>query len=308
MRPSCAGADLECLVKGGVVRVSLVYNSNSGDGVTPDEIVSAISRHGHELVAIIEKEADFGSVFEKPCDLVVAAGGDGTVALVARVIARHRVPMAILPLGAANNIALTLGVDAPVDELIEGWKEASKQPLDLGIARGPWGEQLFVESVGVGLIPSGIMRAKSRERDESDRSLSNLARTAHVYRDALSRLHPHRCTISVDGTSVTGEFLMIEAFNIPFVGPNLVFTADANPSDGLLSVVVAREDDRQRLDDYLRQRMEGTECPISMASYCGRRIDIENPGCLHVDDEIYRSEPSVRVALELEGGALEILV
>jgi diacylglycerol kinase family enzyme len=47
----------------------------------------------------------------------------GTVALVARVIAHHRVPMAILPLGTANNIALTLGIDAPIDELIERWQE-----------------------------------------------------------------------------------------------------------------------------------------------------------------------------------------
>jgi diacylglycerol kinase (ATP) len=290
------------------VRVSLVHNSNAGDGITPDEIVAAISRHGHAVVSLIENETDARYLLEKPCDLVVAAGGDGTVALVARVIARNRVPMAILPLGTANNIALTLGVDAPVDELIEGWKEARRRPVDLGIARGPWGEQLFVESVGVGLIPSGITRAKSRKRDESDRHLSNLARAAHVYRDVLSHLHPHHCTIDVDGSRVSGDFLMIEAFNIPFVGPNLVFAADANPSDGLLSIVVAREDDRQRLDDYLRQRMEGTDCPISLASYRGRQIDIENPGCLHVDDEIYRSKPAVRVALEVEGRALEILV
>jgi diacylglycerol kinase family enzyme len=289
------------------VRVSLVHNANAGDGGAPDEIVAAISRHGHELVSIIENERDAQRLLKEPCDLVVAAGGDGTVALVARVIARRHLPMAILPLGTANNIALSLGIDAPLDDLIEGWKEARKRPLDLGTVRGPWGEQLFVESVGVGLVPSGITRAEYREH-ESDPSLSNLARTAHVYRDALSRLHPHHCTITVDGMRLSGEFLMIEAFNIPFVGPNLVFAADANPSDGWFSVAVAREDERQRLDDYLRHRMEGTDCPISLASYRGRQIDIENPRCLHVDDEIYRSEPGVRVALDIEGGALEILV
>jgi diacylglycerol kinase family enzyme len=154
----------------------------------------------------------------------------------------------------------------------------------------------------------GITRAESHERDEIDHNLSSLARTAHIYRDARSRLHPHHCTINVDGTRVSGEFLMIEAFNIRFVGPTLVFAADANPSDGLFSVVIAHEDDRQRLDDYLRWRMEGTDCPLSMPTYRGRRIDIENPGCLQVDDEIYGSQPGVRVALELQGGALEILV
>jgi diacylglycerol kinase (ATP) len=290
------------------VKVSLVHNANAGSGVSPDEIVTAISRHGHELVSIIENEADARRLLEKPSDLIVAAGGDGTVALVARVIARHRVPMAILPLGTANNIALTLGVDAPVDDLIAGWKQARKRPVDLGTARGPWGEQRFIESVGVGLIPPAITRAKSHARDEIDRNLSNLARTAQIYRDALSHLRPRQCAITVEGTRVSGEFLMIEAFNVPFVGANLVFASDANPSDGVLTVVVARENDRQRLDDYLRQRIEGTDCPISLASHRGRQIDIENPGCLHVDDEIYGSEPDVQVALELLDGALEILV
>jgi diacylglycerol kinase family enzyme len=290
------------------VRVSLVHNSNAGDGGTSDEIVAAISRHGHEMVSIIENKAEAKRLLDRPCDLVVAAGGDGTVADVVHVITGRRVPMAILPLGTANNIALTLGIDGPIDDLIEGWKEARTRPLDVGMARGPWGEQRFVESVGMGLIPSGITSAISRERDEGDRSLSNLARAAQIYRDALSRLRPHHCTISVDGTRVSGEFLLIEALNITFVGPNLVFAPDANPSDGLLSVVVAREDERQHLDEYLRRRMEGSERPVSLPSYRGRQIDIENAACLHVDDEIYRSEPGTRVSLAIEGAALEVLV
>ena len=54
---------------------------------------------------------------------------------VARVFAGRGVPMAIVPLGTANNTALSLGIEAPIDELMSGWRPAGKRPLDLGIAQ-----------------------------------------------------------------------------------------------------------------------------------------------------------------------------
>jgi diacylglycerol kinase (ATP) len=303
------GANLEPdRAEGQLLRVSLFHNARAGDGAAPDEILAILANHGHEVVRVVETEPEAAELLEQACDLVVAAGGDGTVAIVARAIAGRGVPMAILPRGTANNIALTLGIEAPIDDLIEGWNTARSRAVDLGVARGPWGKRVFVESVGVGLVPAGIASTMSRPFAEIDRCLSNLVRTATLYRDALTHLQPHQCTIDADGRRFTGGFLLIEVHNIPFVGPNLVFAPAANPSDGFLSLTFAWEEQRQQLDEYLRHRIEGTDCPVSLASYRGRCIQMDDPGCLHLDDEVYQTAPGTQVSLEIDAGALNVLL
>ncbi len=69
--------------------------------------------------------------------------------------------LAILPLGTANNIATSLGLNAPVPELIASWSTARRVPFDLGYARAASKEWLVVEGVGGGLVPAGIARAQA---------------------------------------------------------------------------------------------------------------------------------------------------
>jgi diacylglycerol kinase (ATP) len=287
------------------MRVALLFNANAGDGEALHEIERALRRHGHELVCLVEEEREADRLLDAPCDLVVAAGGDGTVGLAARTVARRDVPLAILPLGTANNIALTLGIDGQLDDLLAAWKLAQGQPLDIGIAGGALSPTRFVEGVGVGLIPAGIAAANTLAPDQTRRCLSNLARTVQVYRDALSQLQPLDCTVDVDGTRVAGSFLSIEAFNIPFIGPNLVLASDANPSDGLLSVSLVRDEQRQQLDEYLRHRIEGMECPVPPAPLRGRQIEIAFSGPLHVDDELYSG---THVSVQVEEAAVTVLL
>ena len=66
-------------------------------------------------------------ILESHADLVVAAGGDGTVATAARVLAGRKIPLAILPLGTANNIARSLNSDGPLDTLVASWGHTEAQ-------------------------------------------------------------------------------------------------------------------------------------------------------------------------------------
>jgi diacylglycerol kinase family enzyme len=287
------------------MRVALLYNPKAGNGLVLDEIVESLGRHGHELVCLVDHKRDRARLLEAACDLVVAAGGDGTVAAVSRTIAHRGVPMAILPLGTANNIALTLGIDAPADDLIRGWTTARRQSFDLGTVRGSLGDRRFVEGVGVGLVPAGIAAATAEPPDQTRRALSNLARTVQLYRDALERLRPTDATLEVDSVRMSGTFLSIEVFNIPFVGPHLVLAPEANPSDGLLSLTYAGEDQRPQLDEYLRRRAEGIERPVALPSFHGRRIDLRVSGCVHVDDELYEGG---HLSIHVEEAALTVLL
>ncbi len=100
-----------------------VFNPISGDnGLSREELDEMIGEElGDYSVQIYETtgEDDFESIkLEiqnlKP-DLLIAAGGDGTVKMVARSLDGQRVPIAILPLGSANGLAKCMGIDTIAD-------------------------------------------------------------------------------------------------------------------------------------------------------------------------------------------------
>jgi diacylglycerol kinase family enzyme len=290
------------------VRVALFHNEDAGDGSSVDEITALLERHGHHLVQVEDKEFRVDRIVASRADLVVAAGGDGTVATAARVLAGRKLPLAILPLGTANNIAKSLCSDDPLDTLVEGWARAEPQSLDIGFARGEWGQRIFFESAGAGLIPEGIAAAIAQE--EKAREGSSTAKpedAAGTFRDVLTRLEPQRWTIVIDGEEQTGDFLLVEVLNIPSIGPNLVLSDEANPSDGLFSVVIATEDHRGVLDDYLAHRISGGDRPLSMPPRHARRVEIRGSTEVHVDDQLLDTPSPQTVSMVIEPGALQFL-
>ena len=91
-----------------------------------------IETAGHEVVRVFDREAAMAELIDERTELVVAAGGDGTVSAAARLLSGRPVPLAILPLGTANNIARTLQGDASVEELVAGWNTAARCRVDVG--------------------------------------------------------------------------------------------------------------------------------------------------------------------------------
>src|SRR5262245_14369677 len=107
------------------MQVTLIHNPDAGQGhdaLTADQLDRLVREAGHEPVYQSTKDNDFPSVVD---GLVVAAGGDGTVTKVAHRL-NARQSMAILPLGTANNIANSLGVNGSLNDMISQWSKLSK--------------------------------------------------------------------------------------------------------------------------------------------------------------------------------------
>ena len=99
------------------------------------------------------KDDDFSDQLHQPADLIVVAGGDGTVAKIVKNMPDRGVPIAIIPLGSANNIARSFGIAGTPHEIAESWDLHRYQPFQVGNAQGPWGERQFVEGVGLERSP-----------------------------------------------------------------------------------------------------------------------------------------------------------
>lgn len=289
------------------MRVALLYNETAGEGVTLDQLREAIRFHGHELAQAVEVGDDLKPLLEADPELVAAAGGDGTVATAAQLLIGHRIPLAILPAGTANNIAKSVGCTASLDELIRRWNTAARIPFDIGILEDASGQERFVEGIGSGMVPSVIDLLKSGTVDEEEQpATSAVSHAQRRYLQVLSRLKPERWSVVVDGVRRTGEFLLVEVLNIPSIGPNLVLSGDANPSDGMFSVVLAGDEHRDDLVRYVRCCLDTDQCLPRLPVLHGRRVMLEGTGKLHVDDQLAAAQGTV--SIRIDPGALDVLV
>ena len=94
------------------MRATLFHNPTAGHKATKDDILAAMKLADFDVRYISVKDASLEEAFEKKADLFVIAGGDGTITEVLTKLPDRTMPVALLPLGTANNIARSLGIAA----------------------------------------------------------------------------------------------------------------------------------------------------------------------------------------------------
>jgi diacylglycerol kinase (ATP) len=303
------------------MRVTLIHNSMAGDDEYPpiDEVLALIRAAGHTVV----HEACDGDHWERalddPGDFVAVAGGDGTVGAVAGRLVRRRIPIAVLPMGTANNIAKTLGLsDTKLELLIAGWADARRIGFDAGMVRGPWGATSFIEGMGIGLLAHAISQPDFRELFALSRADSRESRIESGLRWLQKRLGDwpvKELTLTLDGKDFSGEYILLEVMNTQHIGPNLHFAPHADPGDGLLEVVLFSADERNKLGDYIADRLQGHCHPFQRTAPNGKHLQLRWDGSdMHIDDKAWLDAGSQLAAspmvvdVQADDHALEFLV
>jgi diacylglycerol kinase family enzyme len=289
------------------VRICLYWNQSAGEGTTFDGIGRLIEKAGHRISRVVEHGEDLSGACRESYDCLVAAGGDGTVARAGRALAHGRMPLAILPLGTANNIATSLGIDADPARAIEAWTSQRVVRVDVGAVEDAHGRCLFLEGVGVGLLPAGIEAGRKALPKNSGHDPDAAVTAARkVFLETLSRLEPRRYQLNIEGTTIDEDSLLVEILNIPSVGPRIRLSNEANPADGLLSVVVAGPADRDLIADHLRGRWDDDRRHAQLKTWRATRVEVGGWHDYHVDDEV-RVANGETVSIHIEPGALPVL-
>jgi diacylglycerol kinase (ATP) len=300
------------------MRVTAIYNPEAGrQGMTRDRLARLLERAGYRATYLSAKGERWKKALENPGDLVVVAGGDGTTAKVAKRLAGRGVPLAILPAGTANNVARSLGLDRRLDQLVKSWSDAFPTPVDLGLARGPWGEELFIEAWGLNVFPRMLESAAAIEK-LSPANRAALGRTSHgidLMIELVMTSPARQWNVSLDGTDLSGAYIMLETMNIRFIGGAMDLAPTADATDGMLDVIAIREEERASFVEYLREIQRGMT-PRREFARRARRIEISGAETLaHLDDEPWPESDEDRVALknetitiEVQEGAIEVLL
>ena len=82
------------------MRITLIHNPKAGDAEHgKKELMAALAKAGHHATYQSTKKGDYEKALKKPTDLVLVAGGDGTVTKVAWRLIDTGIPLSVLPLG-----------------------------------------------------------------------------------------------------------------------------------------------------------------------------------------------------------------
>jgi diacylglycerol kinase (ATP) len=168
---------------------------------------------------------------------LVAVGGDGTVHLGLQAAGGSGVPFGVVPAGTGNDFAEQLGVPAdPVAAartLAVALGERRTRPVDLALVDGPGGYHRYFGAVlGAGFDAIVNERANRMRWPKGPRRY-DLA----IFLELL-RLSPRRYAITVDGRRRDTEAVLVSVGNTACYGGGMRICPAADPTDGLLDLVV----------------------------------------------------------------------
>src|SRR5450432_3426513 len=215
---------------------TLVLNSVAGRGrhrdLAPELRALAQQSNLDAEVVVSESATDAESLARKAAEAgrdLIAAGGDGTVGLIAGIAAETDRLLAIVPTGAGNDFASTLGYNRkrPLDAIaaIAGGRDTT---VDLGVVNGRWYTCVTC---------SGFDAEANRWANTVTRLSGTSLYVAAVLRTlAVYKPHPFRLTVDAE----THEFRawLVAVGNGPSYGGGMNIAPNAKLDDGLLDVTV----------------------------------------------------------------------
>jgi len=220
----------------------LIFNPNAGRklGVETNsggdtDVNAALEAEGIRFDARPTERAGHASELARHAaaegrELVIAAGGDGTVNEVAQGLANTQTVLGLMPLGSVMNMARTLWVPRDLQGAARTIAEGKVLAMDMGRTD----DRFFLEAAGIGL-DAGLFGYF--ERLESG---GHPLRTLRAALRFLRRLGSPKITIDYDHGRLETRAPMVSVANGPYVGAAYAVAPNARIDDGLLDVVVFR--------------------------------------------------------------------
>lgn len=298
------------------MRTILILNPASGASAmatghhTPEEnkeaILSALRATGLEVETWYTTPDDPGydlarQAAQEGADLVIAAGGDGTLHSVASGLIGTNSTLGIIPVGTMNNIAHSLDISEDIAQACEVIAHGDTCYVDVGKIN----DQLFLEVAGIGLEAALFPAAEEFKSPGLLSSLDGIIKGLIT----LFKFKPTRFRASFDGQKVRSfKAVQISVCNTPYYGAHLRFAPHAVMDDGLLNVLIYKNFSKL---EYLRHAISISQGKRVLEPKVRHRlvkslaIYADQPVAIHADGDIKGQTPAKIV---VEPGVLRIRV
>ena len=236
-------------------------------------VAEVITVEGHECACRATAARDEQRPF------VAAGGGDGTVSVVAGVLAGSDVPLGVLPLGTLNHFARDLGIPTDLQEAVAVLATGSPSLVDVAEVNG----RTFINNSAIGLYPLMVL-----DRETQQKRLGRSKRLAMLVAGArtLARFRHHRLQITIndaDEATLDTPLLFVGNNDYELVLPEAgkrqtlddgqlcVMVLRSRSRAGLIAALFralvgrTRADDLIRLDDVIRLRVTSRRSHLAVA-------------------------------------------
>ena len=256
------------------------------------DVLRRASRSREHVSDLIRAAAD-------SVDLVVVGGGDGTLNAAAPGLIETNLPMGILPLGTANDLARTLGIPAEIEGAVDIVAAGTLRAIDVGSVNGhPY---FNVASLGLGV---DLTRALTRD---AKRRWGPLGYAIAGFR-VLNRLSAFHADIRVGSDHYVSRTIHLAVGNGRHYGGGMILHEDSQIDDHRLDVYSLEVENIWRLLRLLPALKSGrTHQWHEIRTLDGQEIEVRThrPRSVNADGEIVTKTPAVFTVLP---GAVRVFV
>ncbi|PZG07251.1 sphingosine kinase [Micromonospora craterilacus] len=266
--------------------VAVLANPTAGRGrhrgLLPD-LLNRLSTAGRPVRLLTatsadEAEAACRSAVADGASALVAVGGDGTVHRALQAVAGGTVPFGPVPAGTGNDFAVETGFPseprAAVDVIATALRQGRSRPVDLARMTGADGTVRWYGAVLAAGFDAIVNERANRMRWPRGPRRYDLAILAE-----LARLRPRRYTLTLDDERIEVDAVLVAVGNGASYGGGMRICPDADPTDGLLDVVVGGRFDRRTLIRVKPRIYAGTHVNHPLVhTYRARTITIAAEG------------------------------
>ncbi len=259
------GGDPGRVPGGDAATVAVLTNPAAGRGryagLLP-QILTRLGAAGHPVHVVqagsaAEAPTAVRAVVDAGAAAVVAVGGDGTVHLALQAVAGRGVPFGVVPAGTGNDFATALGL--PTDPLAAAGAIAAAlaagetRPIDAAQVSTPDGRTRWYAAVLGAGFDAIVNERANRMRWPRGPLRYDLA----IFVELL-RLRARRYTLRLDGVAYQTGAVLVAVGNTDSYGGGMRICPAADPTDGLLDIVVAARMGRLRLLSLKPRLRRGT--------------------------------------------------
>jgi len=285
-------------------RVLFLRNPRARNGDQQAELArQGLTAAGLEIVEEVTAEADcFREAVDrmrKQVDVVVVGGGDGTINAAAPALIGLGVPLGVLPMGTANDLARSLAIPQALEEACQVIAQGQERAIDIGMVNGHY----FFNAAGVGL--SGEV---TRKLDREGKRRWGVLSYAKATLDAWRESDVFAAHIRVNGEEMFVKSLQIMVGNGRHYGGGMTIAEDATIDDGLLNVYSIEPVPLLRLAGIaplLRRGSHDRSDAVMVVSTQELELVTDRPIPVNADGEMVGTTPA---RFSVVPGALRVLV